>query len=110
MRPFTDAELQRIHAPLLFNSHGLWSLIYHGMMADRMNHLGRPADILYFETASHSTTRPRHRLRSLGTGVDWWRFWLKGEEDEDPAKAQQYAHWRDLRGMQDKQLQGSAAQ
>jgi hypothetical protein len=23
--------------------------------------------------------------------VDWFAFWLKGEEDSDPAKAEQYA-------------------
>ena len=28
---------------------------------------GKPVEILYFATASHSTTRPQHRRRSLGT-------------------------------------------
>lgn len=100
MRPFTDEELKRIRSPLLFESHGRLSLVYQGAMADRMMALGRPADILYFDTASHSTTRPQHRLRSLGTHIDWWRFWLKGEEDPDPSKAAQYAHWKELRDMQ----------
>jgi hypothetical protein len=27
-------------------------------------------------------------------------FWLKGEEDPDPAKADQYARWRELRKLQ----------
>jgi dipeptidyl aminopeptidase/acylaminoacyl peptidase len=102
MHPFTDGELKRIHAPMLFEPHGLWSLVYHGTMADRMSAMGKPTEILYFDAASHSTTRPQHRLRSLGTNVDWWRFWLKNEEDPDPAKAAQYAHWRELREMQQK--------
>lgn len=100
MRPFTDEELKRIHAPVLFESHGRLTLVYHSAMADRMMALGKAADILYFDTASHSTARPQHRLRSLGTHVDWWRFWLKGEEDPDPSKLAQYAHWRELRDMQ----------
>lgn len=99
MRPFTDEELKKVSAPILFNSHGLWSLVYHGAMADRLLALGRPADILYFQSASHSTTRPQHRLRSLGSNIDWWRFWLMDAEDPDPAKAAQYAHWRGLRDM-----------
>lgn len=33
--------------------------------------------------------------------VDWLRFWLKGEEDSDPAKAEQYARWRKLRKIQE---------
>lgn len=106
MRPFTDEELKRIGAPILFNSHGLWSLVYHGAMADRLLAFGRPADILYFQSASHSTTRPRHRLRSLGSNIDWWRFWLMGQEDPDPAKRAQYEHWRSLRDMQARTIAG----
>jgi hypothetical protein len=36
-----------------------------------------------------------------GGAVDWFRFWLKGEEDPDPAKAEQYARWRGLKKLQD---------
>jgi len=32
--------------------------------------------------------------------VDWFRFWLKGEEDPDPAKAGQYTRWRKMRDQQ----------
>jgi hypothetical protein len=32
--------------------------------------------------------------------VDWFCFWLKGEEDPGPAKAEQYARWRELRKLQ----------
>src|SRR5260370_7468998 len=33
--------------------------------------------------------------------VDWFGFWLKGEEDSDPAKAEQYARWGKLRKLQE---------
>jgi hypothetical protein len=32
--------------------------------------------------------------------VDWFSFWLKGEEDPETVKADQYARWRDLRKLQ----------
>lgn len=32
--------------------------------------------------------------------MDWFDFWLKGEEDPDPAKAEQYTRWRELRRLQ----------
>jgi len=35
-----------------------------------------------------------------------FRFWLKGEEDLDPAKAEQYARWR---ALQDESLQKRAS-
>jgi hypothetical protein len=32
--------------------------------------------------------------------VDWFSFWLKGEEDSDPTKKEQYKNWENLCGMQ----------
>jgi len=40
--------------------------------------------------------------------VDWMKFWLKGEEDSDPAKAEQYNRWRELRNLQEKDYDGAA--
>lgn len=100
MRPFTDDELKSIHTPLLFEPHGLLSLVHQGEMADRMSALQKPNEILYFAAASHQTTRPQHRLRSLETQIDWWRFWLEGFEDQAPSKKAQYRHWEKLCSMQ----------
>jgi dipeptidyl aminopeptidase/acylaminoacyl peptidase len=97
MRPFTDEELKRMRTPLLFEPHGLLSLVSEMQMAERLEAFGKPTEVLYFATASHSTTRPQHRLRSLQTHLDWWRFWLKDHEDSDPEKAAQYRRWRAMR-------------
>ena len=107
LRPFTDAELQRIRAPVLVEPHSLMILVYMSRMTDRMAALGKPTEILYFSTATHATTRPQHRLRSLGTHIDWWRFWLQGYEDPDRAKATQYQHWEALCELQKKNSPGS---
>jgi hypothetical protein len=39
-------------------------------------------------------------MTSQQGNVDWFCFWLKGEEDPGPAKAEQYERWRELRKMQ----------
>jgi hypothetical protein len=31
---------------------------------------------------------------------DWFNFWLMGEEDPDPVKAEQYKRWRELQRLQ----------
>jgi hypothetical protein len=49
------------------------------------------------------------RLASQGGSVDWFRFWLKGEEDPDPAKAEQYKRWRGLRELQSENDKKSTA-
>jgi len=40
-------------------------------------------------------------VASQGGSVDWFRFWLQDYEDPDPAKAEQYARWRELRKLQE---------
>jgi hypothetical protein len=45
--------------------------------------------------------KPWERIVSQQGLVDWFRFWLKREEDPDPAKAKQYPRWRGLKKLQD---------
>jgi hypothetical protein len=57
-------------------------------------------DLLYLPLGSHILSKPWQQLTSQQGTVDWLCFWLKGEEDPDPAKADQYARWRELRKLQ----------
>jgi dipeptidyl aminopeptidase/acylaminoacyl peptidase len=96
LRPFWDGELARVRAPILLQAHGPRTLVAHAFLADRLDALGKSVELLYFATASHSTTTPRHRRRSLEAHVDWWRFWLQGRRDTDPRKRAQYERWEAL--------------
>jgi dipeptidyl aminopeptidase/acylaminoacyl peptidase len=55
------------------------------------------ADVYVFPNEPHQKYQPRHKLAVYKRNLDWFRFWLLGEEDRDPAKAAQYAHWRQMR-------------
>jgi dipeptidyl aminopeptidase/acylaminoacyl peptidase len=57
----------------------------------------RPVDMIYFPKGGHNLMKPAERIGSQGGNVDWFRFWLKGEEDAEPGKAAQYERWRRLR-------------
>jgi hypothetical protein len=48
-------------------------------------------------TNEHVLSNPAARAISQGGTVDWFRFWLQGYEDPNPAKAAQYEHWEALR-------------
>lgn len=96
-RPYTDDELRAMETPILTQAHDLIQLSAQGAMADRLRAMGSPADVLYFPAASHSTVLPLHRRTSLNAHLDWWRFWLQGREDPDPAKEGQYQRWREMR-------------
>ncbi len=55
------------------------------------------ADLYVFPNEPHNKFQPRHKLAVYARNLDWFRFWLLGQEDPDPAKASQYAHWRSMR-------------
>jgi hypothetical protein len=55
-----------------------------------------PVDFIEIPDASHLMQKPWDRRISLQGLVDWFCFWLKGEEDSDPQKAGQYTRWRRL--------------
>ena len=58
------------------------------------------ADLLLLPQGTLVLSNPAGRMLSQGGSVDWSRFWLKNEDDPDPAKAEQYIRWRELRKMQ----------
>ena len=55
------------------------------------------ADLYVFPNEPHQKFQPRHKLAAYERNVDWFRFWLQGYEDPDPAKRAQYAHWQETR-------------
>jgi hypothetical protein len=62
----------------------------------------KPVDMVWVPSQRyipHVVVKPWDRYISQQSAVDWYRFWLQGYEDPDPAKAEQYARWRHLREL-----------
>jgi hypothetical protein len=55
--------------------------------------------MIYIPDGVHELVKPWERMVSEQATVDWFRFRLKGEEDPDPAKAEQYKRWCKLRKL-----------
>jgi len=97
-------NLNKVAAPLLVvageGSLGLLSMWepYAGL-----HYLHKPVDLIVLNSDEHVLTNPAVRMASQGGSVDWFRFWLQDYDDPDPAKAEQYARWRDLRKLQEAQ-------
>ncbi len=62
----------------------------------------RPVELVYLRDATHIMEKPWDRVVAQQGNVDWFVFWLKGEEDPDPTKFKQYARWRELRKLQER--------
>jgi hypothetical protein len=56
-----------------------------------------PTEFVYYPDGDHRLVKPREIFRSQQGNVDWFRFWLKGEEGDDPVQPEQYARWRNMR-------------
>jgi hypothetical protein len=63
---------------------------------------GKAVDLIYYPFGDHLLQKPLERMGSQQGNVDWFRFWLKAEEDSDPVKAAQYSRWRELRKLQER--------
>lgn len=62
-----------------------------------MKRLRKPVDMVVFLDGVHVLEKPLNRLISQGGNVDWFDFWLNGHEDPDPAKADEFGRWRNLK-------------
>jgi dipeptidyl aminopeptidase/acylaminoacyl peptidase len=96
-----EFNMHKVRTPLLLLQPGrrVVSLGWEPYAA--LRYLKKPVDLIMLQAGTHVMTNPTQRLTAETTNVDWFRFWLKGEEDSDPAKAERYARWRELRKLQE---------
>lgn len=62
----------------------------------KLSRSATPSEVYAFPNEPHLLVQPRHRAAAYSRNVDWFRFWLQGYEDPDPAKAAQYRRWRSM--------------
>jgi dipeptidyl aminopeptidase/acylaminoacyl peptidase len=102
-------NLDKVTAPMLVVGEGPISVLGMWQAYAGLRYLRKPVDLIMLNTDEHVLTNPAVRLASQGGSVDWFRFWLQGYEDPDPAKAKQYNRWRELRKMQAENERNSPA-
>jgi dipeptidyl aminopeptidase/acylaminoacyl peptidase len=93
-------NLDRVTAALRLEAIGLHSVLSEWEPYASLLLQHRPVELYVIPEGEHLLVKPWERLASSGGNLDWFRFWLKGEEDPDSAKAQQYSRWRKLRTLQ----------
>lgn len=93
-------HLDRISTPIRYEQYetGLSSWWETYALLKRQQ---KPVEYYVFNDAAHALIKPRHRLTSQRGSLDWFTFWLKDEENPDPARVSQYDRWRRLRTQQE---------
>jgi hypothetical protein len=102
--PGFNADKIRTPLRMEIDSGPISRILAQWEMFSNLRHLGKPVELFVIPDIEHGThvlQNPAQRLASQGGTVDWFAFWLKDEEDTDPAKVDQYIRWRDLRRLQD---------
>lgn len=93
-------HMDQVHTPLRIQAlSGPGALLQEWNWFSGLYELGKPVEMVYLPNGAHILEKPWERMVSQQGDVDWFCFWLKGEEDPDPAKAGQYKRWRELRGL-----------
>jgi dipeptidyl aminopeptidase/acylaminoacyl peptidase len=94
-------NIDKVETPLLITAENSSALLYEWEWFAALRRLGKPVEMVVMQDGSHELQKPWERVISLQANVDWFSFWLKGEEDPDPAKKEQYGRWRGLKKMQE---------
>jgi hypothetical protein len=95
-------NLDKVQTPLMVVAGGHTSLLLMWEPYAGLHLLHKPVELVMLNNHDeHILTNPAMRIVSQGGSVDWFRFWLKDEEDPDPAKIKQYTRWRALRRLQE---------
>jgi hypothetical protein len=92
-------HVDEIEAPILMHLAASESMFMTRLIR-RLDDGGRAYDAYVFTGESHIKWQAPHLRAIMARNLDWFRFWLEDEEDEAPAKTEQYARWRALRNLQ----------
>jgi hypothetical protein len=96
----------RIRTPLLLEDESLpgGARLMQWELFSRLRSLNLPVEyyvIPDIERGSHVLQNPGQLMAAKHGAIDWLSFWLRGDEESDPAKADQYTRWHRLRDQRD---------
>jgi len=94
-------SLDKVRTPTRIEANGPVSLFFTWEWFAALSRLEKPVEFVYIPEGPHVLVKPWDRMISQQGNVDWFDFWLKGEEDSSPDKVEQYKRWRELRKLQD---------
>jgi hypothetical protein len=100
LRTSPDFNLAQVSTPVRLEAYEPETLLFTWEDFAMSTRLHKPVDLIYLPNGNHTLLRPSDRLVSQEGNVDWFTYWLKGEEDEDPIKKPQFERWNILRGEQ----------
>ena len=92
-------QLAKVKTPLRIEAIRPASLLSEWELYSSLSQQKKPVDLIYLPDGQHILQKPGDRMVSQQGNVDWFRFWLLGEEDPEPQDRDEYRRWRSLEKM-----------
>lgn len=91
-------NVRKIKLPILIQTserESRYGIQYYAAMLARR----KPMDVYVFPDEQHNFMQPVHREEWNTRFVDWFRFWLRGERDDQASKQDEYARWNEWKAQ-----------
>jgi dipeptidyl aminopeptidase/acylaminoacyl peptidase len=92
-----DLNFANVRSANLFEAGAYSQALEMLSFAKVSRHFGLPTEYIIYPRTAHNPSSPLIQRESAERNLDWFSYWLKGERDPDPAKAEQYSRWDRLR-------------
>jgi dipeptidyl aminopeptidase/acylaminoacyl peptidase len=103
-------HVNRVRAPLLLvNPHPTVTTLFEWEWLHGLRELRRPVQMLVLDGRIkdlHTMRLPESIAVASGESVDWFDFWLNGQEPRGPATRSEYHHWQRLCAEQQRENPG----
>ena len=97
LRSSPGFRMDGVDTPLLVQAIGRAGLLSEWEWFSGLRRLNKPVDLVYLPEGDHVLEKPWERLTSEQEDVEWFLFWLKGEQEAGASMVQQYVRWTSLR-------------
>jgi hypothetical protein len=93
---------ERVETAVRIEGYGSFTYLTAWEWYRRLAEQKKPVELIFLPDAKHLLVKPWERLTSQEGNVNWYVFWLKGEENDGGGKPPEYERWRKLRDLSKK--------
>jgi dipeptidyl aminopeptidase/acylaminoacyl peptidase len=90
-------NLDKVKTPLRIEALNRSSVLAEWEIYSSLRIMGTPVDLIYFPRGQHILQKPLDRLASQQGNVDWFQFWLEGNECHEPNRETECRRWEMMR-------------
>ena len=91
-----DMHFKDVHTASLWESGAQSAALMMFSYPKAARHFGAPSEFIVYPKTGHNPALPNIQRESANRNLDWFAFWLNGEEHPGADKAEQYKRWKEM--------------